>query len=178
MIILLNYGTLQVLGYDPSKCPFSSFFQAHQKMHLSHTILTIKRHFQGKKNSCIVHKKFQRFKKWGQMLSLMLSSGISGTTCPGARVPRSQKTPVRFCWYIAHFEAFGVLVHLHLVAWMGTHRRSCANCGWYNSILPLVYHHIWCNIIFVWDRQFPPQTSSFIRHLHCNRGGADSTRTI
>jgi len=48
VIILLNYGTLQVLWNDPSKCQFSSFFQAHQKMHLSHTILTIKRHFQGK----------------------------------------------------------------------------------------------------------------------------------
>ena len=76
----------------------------------------------------VFHKKFQRFQKWGQMLSLMLSSGISGTTCPGTRVPRSQKTPVRFCSYIAHFEAFGLLVHLHLVAWMGTHPRFCAYC--------------------------------------------------
>ena len=53
--------------------------------------------FFGPKEDSVGHKKFQRLKKWGQMLSLMLSSGISGTTCPGVRVARSPKTPVRFC---------------------------------------------------------------------------------
>ena len=89
-----------------------------------------KKALSGQKNGCIVHKKFQRFQKWGQMLSLMLSSGISGTTCPGARVARSKKTPVRFCWYIPHFEAFFIPVHLHLVSWMATHPRFWVNCAY------------------------------------------------
>ena len=62
------------------------------------------------------------------MLSLMLSYGISGTTCPGARVARSPKTPARFCWYIPHSEAFFVPVHLHLISCMGWDPRSWVNC--------------------------------------------------
>ena len=48
LIILLVYGKIQFLRQGPSKCLFSSFSQAHQKMHLCHNILTIKRHYQGK----------------------------------------------------------------------------------------------------------------------------------
>ena len=45
VIILLNHGNVLFLLYETSKCPFSSFSQAHQKMQFHLNIITTKKHF-------------------------------------------------------------------------------------------------------------------------------------
>ena len=69
VIILLNHGNVLFLLYETSKCPFSSFFQTHLKKAFSSQYFNHKKAFLGHKHGSISHKKFQRFQKWGQMLS-------------------------------------------------------------------------------------------------------------
>ena len=78
-------------------------------------------------------KKFHRFHGWWKNSIELYLNKFSGTTCPGARVARFPKTPIRYCWYIPHFEAFSIPVHLHLVSWMVKVSRFWGNCAARNS---------------------------------------------
>ena len=59
-------------------------------------------------------KKFHRSHGWWENSIELYLNKFSGTNCLGVRVARCPKTPVRFCWYIPHFEAFYAPIHLHL----------------------------------------------------------------
>ena len=48
--------------------------------------------------------------------------------CLNTSVAISQFSHVRIWWYIAHFDPFNVLIHLHLISWMGTVMHLRANC--------------------------------------------------
>ena len=55
------------------------------------------------------------------------SSLIPKVVC--GRVPRCKKNSRQILLIYSSFEAFYVLVHLHIVAWMGKFAHFCANCG-------------------------------------------------
>ena len=87
-----------------------------------------KRAYFGSTDDRIVHKKFQRFQKWVQMLLKTSIKVVSRHSCQDTSVAISQFSHVRIWWYIAHFDPFNVLIHLHLISWMGKVMHLRANC--------------------------------------------------
>ena len=106
---------------------FLPIFTTHQNfeflMHISRRIMFL---WAPKVMRCA--KKFHRLHGWWKNSKEFYLTKFSLTICPGARVARYPKTPVRFCWYIPYFEAFYVPIHLHLVSWMGKVGRFWGNC--------------------------------------------------
>ena len=54
--VLLDSGNVMFLRFEHSMCPFSSFFEVHQKLQLWRKILTSKRHFLVQKRVALLIK--------------------------------------------------------------------------------------------------------------------------
>ena len=81
-------------------------------------------------NGWIMVKIFQLFYSQRKKSPETFTNVVSRNSCLDTRVAISQKEHVRIWWYIAHFNAFNVLIHLHLILWMGTFMRLRATCVW------------------------------------------------
>ena len=108
--------------------PIFSIFPSTSKMSILAQHSNYKRAYFGSTDDRIVHKKFQRFQKWVQMLLKTSIKVVSRHSCQYTSVAISQFSHVRIWWYIAHFDPFNVLIHLHLISWMGTVMRLRAYC--------------------------------------------------
>ena len=115
--------------------PIFSIFPSTSKISTLAQHFNYKRAYFGSTEGRIVHKKFQRFQKWVQMLLKTSIKVVSRHSCQDTSVAISQFSHIRIWWYIAHFDPFNVLIHLHLILWMGKVMHLRANCEWLAEIL-------------------------------------------
>ena len=80
-------------------------------------------------NRWIMVKIFQLLQSQRKNLPDTFINVVSRNSCLDTRVAISQKEHVRIWCYIAHFNAFNVLIHLHLILWMGTFMRLWDSCA-------------------------------------------------